>query len=171
MCVYVYTHCMLVMAACARERCSLCLAGDGAVGMSVWDSVPCRRAMACPWGPWPLRHPALSLREPPARGKGRGPSREVTSVGIHGPRGPWRGRDGASIPPHLAAQLSLGAAWVSPQGRGRGGTSPESLGRLQRYLRPGLRNYAGQPCFWAGRDHHPGGRRSAGEHGRSRAHG
>ena len=93
MCVYVYTHCMclLVMAACARERCSLCLAGDGAVGMSGWDSVPCRREMACPWGPWPLRPPASSLCESPARGKGQGPSREVASVGIHGPRGPWRG--------------------------------------------------------------------------------
>lgn len=70
--VYVYTHCMclLVMAACARERCSLCLAGDGAVGQSVWDSVPCRREMACPWGPWPLRPPGSSLREPPARRKG-----------------------------------------------------------------------------------------------------
>lgn len=55
------------------------------------DSVPCRREMACPWGPWPLRPPASSLRESPARGKGQGLSREVASVGIHGPRGPWRG--------------------------------------------------------------------------------
>lgn len=50
---------------------------------------------------------------------------------IQGPGGPWRGSDEASIPPDLAAQLSLGAAWVFPQGRGCDGTSPESLGRLQ----------------------------------------
>jgi len=37
---------------------------------------------------------------------------------IQGPRGPGGGLMGPPHPPHLTAQVSLGAAWVSPQGRG-----------------------------------------------------